>query len=439
MGKPGKGGNEYLVSGPVKKIELIMGKHVTIIGAGVIGLCCAHYLRRKGHDVRVIDRGNITQGTSFGNAGYISPSHFIPLASPGIISKGLQWMLSSSSPFYIKPRLNADLIRWGLSFWKNANEKTMQRNIPPLADILHLSRELMSEMKTELGNHFRMAELGCLMLYKTPGTEKHEFELARQAGRLGIETKILNGQEVQDLEPDVEVNVKGGILYPFDCHLHPGDFMRTLKNHLESSGVEFLLDTEVKGFEMSSEKIRYLLTGKEKFSCDELVIAAGSWLPLLTKKLGISLLLQPGKGYSITYENMGKNLHYPAILVDDRVAMTPMGADLRMGGTMEISGINDTILIQRVQAIFKASRNYYPRLQVEFPTLDRIWNGLRPLSPDGLPYIGRHTKYNNLTLAGGHAMLGLSLAAGTGKLVEEIIGSQKTSIGLAAFGPERFG
>ncbi|HEX4373591.1 MAG TPA: FAD-dependent oxidoreductase, partial [Puia sp.] len=176
-----------------------------------------------------------------------------------------------------------------------------------------------------------------------------------------------------------------------------------------------------------------------KFDCGELIIATGSWMPVITKQLGISVIMQAGKGYSITYENVERNLHYPAILVDDRVAMTPMGNDLRMGGTMEISGINNNILIKRVEAIYKASKKYYPNLNLQFPEINKIWNGLRPLTPDGLPYIGRHSKYNNLVLAGGHAMLGLSLAVATGKLVEEIINKQKTSIDCSAFGVERFG
>jgi len=416
-----------------------MAKQVTIIGAGVIGLSCAYYLQKKGYSVLIIERGNITNGTSFGNAGYISPSHFIPLASPGIISKGLQWMLSSSSPFYIKPRIDADLIRWGLRFWKSANEKTMLRNIPALSNILHLSRDLMSEIKIDLGNHFRMAELGCFMLYKNASTEKHEIELSKQASKLGIETEILTAKEVQDREPEVEVNVRGGILYPQDCHLHPGEFMQTMRKHLESAGVEFRLNTEIQDFERNGNQICSVVTKTEKIDCDELILATGSWLPIMTRKMGIRLLLQAGKGYSITYQNIGKNLHYPAILVDDRVAMTPMGSDLRMGGTMEMSGINDTVMLKRVQAIYKASGNYYPRLQIEFPPLNRIWSGLRPVTPDGLPYIGRHSKYRNLVLAGGHAMLGLSLAAGTGKLIEEIVGSKKTSIDMASFAVERFG
>jgi D-amino-acid dehydrogenase len=410
---------------------------VIVAGGGVIGLCTAYYLNKAGHEVTLIEKGDLKHGTSFGNAGYISPSHFIPLASPGIVAKGLQWMLSSSSPFYIKPRLNMDLIRWALTFWKRSGKVTMERNIPHLNNILHLSRELTSEIRNDLGNQFRMEEKGCFMLYKSALTEKHELELAKEAAALNIETRVFNAKEVQAMEPEVEVNVRGGVLYPIDAHLHPGDLMQTIHDHLQNSGVKFQLETTITGFEKEGRKVTKVLTDKGDFTGDEIVLATGSWLPATSRDLGIDLLLQAGKGYSMTFDAVEKNLHYPAILVDDRVAMTPMGADLRMGGTMEISGIGSPMLMKRVQAIFKAAKNYYPDLPVTFPAQDKIWYGLRPLSPDGLPYIGRHSQYDNIVMAGGHAMLGLSLAAATGKLVEEIVGGIKTSIDISAFNVER--
>jgi len=415
-----------------------MSKQVTIIGGGVIGLCCAYYLQKEGYEVTVIEKGNITDGTSFGNAGYVSPSHFVPLATPGIVAQGLRWMLSSTSPFYIKPRLNVDLIRWCLTFWKQANAQTVQKNVPPLNDILHLSRELTTDIKNELGNRFRMQEIGCLMLYKTAAVEKHEIEMAHEAAALKIETKVLNAQEVQALEPDVQVDVKGGILYPIDCHMHPGDFMGTLKAHLRKAGVKLQLNTTVTGFEKNGNTVTAVITDKGKFECSQLVLANGSWLPVVSEKLGINILLQAGKGYSMTYENIKRNLRYPAILVDKRVAMTPMGADLRMGGTMEISGLNSPLLVKRAQAIYNGAKAYYPDLPVDVMPVEKIWYGLRPLTPDGLPYIGGHSKFSNLFIAGGHAMLGLSLAAGTGKLVEELISKKKASVDVKAFAPERF-
>jgi D-amino-acid dehydrogenase len=412
---------------------------VIVAGGGVIGLCTAYYLNKAGHEVVLIDKGDLTHGTSFGNAGYLCPSHFIPLASPGIIAMGLKWMLSSSSPFYIKPRINMDLIKWGMSFWRSSGRSTMERNIPPLHEILQLSRTLTSEIRNELGNHFRMEEKGCLMLYKSAVTEKHEIELAHEAASLNIETKILTAQEVQSMEPNVEVNVRGGILYPMDAHLHPGDLMKTMFEHLEKNGVKFQLNTTITGFETNGRLLKKVISDHGDFAGDEVVLATGSWLPIIGKDLGINLLLQAGKGYSMTFNDMEKNLQYPSILVDDRVAMTPMGNDLRMGGTMEITGIESPMLIKRVQAIFKASKNYFPGLKVQFPSKENIWHGLRPLSPDGLPYIGRHSKFDNLVISGGHAMLGLSLAAASGKLVEEIVGNKKTSMDIKSFNVERYG
>lgn len=410
---------------------------VIVAGGGVIGLCAAYYLKKSGHDVVVIDQGNLKQGTSFGNAGYICPSHFIPLASPGIVAKGLQWMLSSTSPFYIKPRLDMELIKWGLTFWKRSGKSTMEKNAPHLNNILQLSRTLTAEMRDELGNSFHMVEKGCLMLYKSAVTEKHEIEMAEDAAAFNIQTRILSAKEVQELEPDVEVNVKGGVLYPLDAHLHPAELMSTLREQLEKRGVVFQLETNILGFEKSGKKVTKVLTDKGDLTGDEVVIATGSWLSDILKDLEIDILLQAGKGYSMTFENIPKNLHYPSILVDDRVAMTPMGADLRMGGTMEISGIGSKMLIKRVQSIYKAAKNYFPDLQVSFPSPDKFWHGFRPLSPDGLPYIGRHSKYDNLVIAGGHGMLGISLAAGSGKLIDEIISGHKLSMDISAFDVER--
>jgi D-amino-acid dehydrogenase len=215
--------------------------------------------------------------------------------------------------------------------------------------------------------------------------------------------------------------------------------MQTVHAFLEKEGVEFMLETEVTGFEKSHGKVTNVITDKGTVEVEELILATGSWLPVVSETLGINMLLQAGKGYSMTFENMqNKNLQYPAILVDHRVAMTPMGSDLRMGGTMEISGLNSPKLMKRARAIYDASSLYYPNLNVAFPEEQKIWSGLRPLSPDGLPYIGRHSRFTNLIIAGGHAMLGISLAAGTGKIVEELVSKIKTSIDITAFDVERY-
>jgi D-amino-acid dehydrogenase len=410
---------------------------VTIIGGGVVGLCTAYYLQRSGHEVTVIDRGDITSGCSFGNMGYVSPSHFIPLASPGIVRQGLKWMLSSSSPFYIKPRLNLDLLRWGLAFRNSATKNRVEENTPHLNNLLQLSRELMNDMKTKLRD-FTMIEKGCWMLYKLAKTGEHEKHLAEQAGQLGLKTILCSPQQVQEYETEVEVNVAGGVLYVDDCHIDSAQFMRSLYNHLQKCGVKFWINTDVKGFEKNNGAITNVISDKGDIKCGELVIANGSWIGTISKRLGVKIPMQPGKGYSIVYDGLEKNLQYPSILVDDRTATTPIDRWLRIGGTMELSGHSENILPKRVQAIYAAFNKYYPAMNLSQPDAAKAWFGYRPVTPDGLPYIGRHSRYSNLIYAGGHAMIGVSAAAGTGQLVDEIIQNKSTTIPISAFNPERF-
>ncbi|HYC40068.1 MAG TPA: FAD-dependent oxidoreductase [Chitinophagaceae bacterium] len=411
---------------------------VTIIGGGVIGLCCSYYLRKEGFEVTVIERGDLSDGCSFGNMGYVSPSHFIPLASPGIVSQGLRWMLSSRSPFYIRPRFNRELIDWGLRFWKNANSRTVARNVPHLYQLLRLSRELMNELKDALPGSFTMIEKGCWMLYRDPKTGEHEKKLADQAEKLGLRTLICDAQTVQEYEPDVRVHVAGGVLYLDDCHVDSAQFMRTIYSWLRDNGVRFWLNTGVHSFSTENGGIRAIQTDKGEIPVQLLVLANGSWMGKTAKLAGIRLPLQPGKGYSVVYDGLERNTKYPSILVERRTATTPIGKWLRIGGTMELSGHDNRILPRRVRAIYDAVKEYYPDLDIQPPDPAKAWFGYRPVTPDGMPCIGKTGRYSNLYFAGGHAMLGLSAAAATGKLLGELIGEKETSIPVSAFDPERF-
>jgi D-amino-acid dehydrogenase len=406
---------------------------IIIIGAGIIGLTTAYYLRKEGHEVTIIEKNDGSDNCSFGNAGYISPSHFIPLASPGIVAQGLKWMLSSTSPFYIQPRLSTSLIKWGLKFYGNANEKTVARNAPHLNNILQLSRQLTVDLNNELNNGFQLQTKGCFMLYKTEATGHHEAELAHEANKYGMDAQIMSRQEIQHMEPEVGVDALGGVYFPIDCHLHPVHMMQSLIKALLASGVKIWYDHEVVDFEMDNRKVKSVITDKLQSPCDHVIVAVGSWLELLSDKLGIRLLLQPGKGYSVTYDDRTTNLMHPSILVDARVAMTPLGTSLRVGGTMELTGINSNINMKRVIPIIDAANSYYPDIKLSHPQPDKVWTGLRPCSPDGLPYIGNSPHQDNVTIAGGHAMLGISLAAATGHLVKQIVQKEKTEIPVEAF------
>jgi D-amino-acid dehydrogenase len=303
---------------------------------------------------------------------------------------------------------------------------------------LQFSRRLIGDLRNEIGDVFDMEEKGCLMLCRQQKTLDHEFHLADEAEKFGLKVQRLNRNEVEALEPDVELNVAGAVLFRDDCHFHPGKMMAALKAWLDHKGVTFRLNTTVTGFERSSSFISSVITDKGRFIADQFVLAAGSWLPAVAKMMGLKLLLQPGKGYSHTYENVERNIRYPAILVDGRCAVTPWGKRLRIGGTMELSGLNSRVLVKRMQGIYESAKSFYPGLEIGFPPAEQIWTGLRPVTPDGLPYIGKTPGTENVVIAGGHAMLGISEGTGTGKLVAEIIGNVPPSIDTRAFATGRF-
>jgi D-amino-acid dehydrogenase len=418
--------------------------HITIIGSGVIGLFSAYYLQKQGHDITILERTSGDDGCSVGNAGMIVPSHFIPLAVPGMIEKGIRWMFNAESPFYVKPRLDLNLLAWGLKFYQAANQKQVQRAMPALRDISLMSKVLYQELAKTTEFDFAFEEKGLMMLCKTEHTWEEEIAVAQQANELGITAKVLNVKQLHELEPAVKPDVAGAVFYEGDAHLYPNQLIKNLKKYLESKGVRFLYNTEVTGFEFDKEsikttKIRQEL-GENVLKTDQLVIATGSWSPIVAKSLGIGLPIQAGKGYSVTYNQIpDKTLNIPSILLEARVAITPMSEQLiRFGGTMEIGGLNDQINMSRVRGIMKAIPEYFPDYQISMPQKEQVWYGLRPCSPDGLPYIGRTTRYKNLVIASGHAMMGLSLAPATGKLVQQIIEHQTPTIDIQLYKPERY-
>lgn len=413
-----------------------MSKHIGIIGGGIIGLSSAYYLIKSGYQVTIIDKGDLSDGCSFGNAGMIVPSHFIPLAAPGMISKGIRWMFNSTSPFYVRPRLDMDLVKWGYQFYKHSNEEHVSRSAPILKDLSLLSKSLYSQLQKDLPSDFGYHERGLMMLFRSKEAEEEERETARAANRLGIEAHMLSPQEVQKLEPHVKVDVRGGVYFPGDAHLTPRSLVSSLISFLKSSNVEFVSSSEVTDVEVNGRRLEGLVASGKRLSFDQYVLAAGSWSGLLADKLRLKLPMQAGKGYSFTLDNISKNVHIPSILLEARVAVTPMGSSLRFGGTMEIGGINHDINKNRVRGIVGAIPRYYPEMAVAFP--EKIWHGLRPCSPDGLPYLGRTISLENLIVATGHSMMGISLGPATGKIVSDLISGRQPQVDVSLFRPERF-
>ncbi|MDB6041117.1 MAG: dadA [Verrucomicrobiales bacterium] len=414
-------------------------KEVLVIGGGVIGLCSAYYCAHRGANVTVLERGSADdRGCSYGNAGMIVPSHFVPLAAPGMVALGLKWMWNPESPFYIKPRLNAALIGWGMKFWHAATPAHVQKSAPFLRDLHLASRECFETIAATIGSDFGLVKQGLLMLCKSEHALAEEIDAAKVARALEIPAEVLSPPQIAKLDPDVTMNVAGGIYYPHDCHLSPDRFMQSLKQELRRLNVRMLWNTEVTGWQTANGRIQAAVTSDGEIVANEYVLCGGSWSPILAKSLKISIPMQAGKGYSLTLQHPRQLPNICAIFAEARVAVTPMGGTLRFGGTMEMAGINEEINKRRVDGIIKAIPGYYPNFRPSDFDDIQPWCGLRPCSPDGLPYIGRTASYRNLTIASGHAMMGLSLAPITGKLVSQILNDEKPPIDLRLVNPDRY-
>jgi D-amino-acid dehydrogenase len=415
-------------------------KKVIVIGGGAIGLCSAYYLQLEGFDVTVIDKGKADDysGCSYGNAGLIVPSHFVPLAAPGVITKGMKWMLNPESPFYVKPHFSRELFSWVWKFYKASSAKHMQESAPLLRDLNTRSKELFTELISKEQFQCQLESKGLLLLYKTEKMAKEEAEIAHMANELGIRTQTLNREEVQQMEPQVKLDVEGAVYYPDDVHIQPDVFMKELYQMLTNKGVQFLHGKEVKRFQMHSGKVVAADLGDEEIKGDAFVLSTGSWSAKLAKSVGLKIPLQAGKGYNLTIENPPVQLQTPAVLMESKVAVTPMGNRLRFAGTMEIAGTQLKINQRRIDGIIKSIPNYMPQYSDDWMEGVKPWAGLRPCSADGLPYIGATRKASNLHIATGHAMMGLSLAPITGKLIADGVAEKKLEFLSPMLSPDRF-
>jgi len=354
-----------------------------------------------------------------------------------MMAQGIKYMFNSSSPFYMKPRFDWDFIKWSWHFNKSATKANVERAIPLIRDINLLSKELYTALweSKDLGE-FQLEKKGLLMLYKSEAEGLHEKEVADRAAAEGLEVALLDRNQLDQLQPNLVTDIKGAVHYECDAHTTPDQLMGKLKDFLTQAGVTIKKEEAVVDFSVNGSQITGISTNKGAYAADEVVLAAGSWSFPLAKKLGLNMPIQAGKGYRINL-NRPTAVKIPAILMDAKVAVTPMAGFTRFAGTMELSGINHNIMRKRVESIAKAASAYYQDLSITEAEIDAAQCGLRPVSPDGLPYLGRTQKFKNLTVASGHAMMGWSLGPATGKLVSELIAEKKPSMALEGFSPDR--
>ncbi len=406
-----------------------------IIGAGVIGACAAYYLTAAGEAPLLVDRRAVCAGSSYGNAGLIVPSHAFPLAMPGVLAKGARWLLDPESPLYIRLRADPALFRWLVRFATAANEETVAHTVPVLLELSRASLRLYHQLAEEPQIGETIRRRGGLFLCTQHASHReliHEVEVLQKHG---VSAAILDGDAARALAPQATDRVVGGVYFPDDAHLTPDRFVQALAQRAVEHGARLKTGIDVIGFETGGKRITGVMTNRGVIRADQIVLAAGAWSPQLSRDLDLPLDVQPAKGYSITVERPEGFPELPMHLVEGKVVVTPMGETLRFAGTLELAGLDESVNRRRVEAIRRVVPQY---LKVDpYAGLVEIWRGLRPLSPDTLPVIGRSRRWENLVIATGHGMLGMSLGPITGQLVAELVTGSPPSLDLTPFRPER--
>ena len=419
-----------------------MTKRVVVVGSGVIGLCVALFCLRRGFAVTLLDRDSRERRScSFGNAGMIVPSHFVPLAAPGAVRTGLKWMLDPTAPFHIRPRFSLDLLTWLIRFARAASREHVERAAPLLRDLTLASRQCYEELAADPHAQFGLVKNGLLMVCSTAQAMREEIESAEHARRLGLAAEVYPGREVVAIEPGLRDDIAGAVHYPMDCHLSPDRLMAFLETEVQSAGGTLSWNTHVVGWRSDATDNRVVAAVTQdggEIVADEFVLCAGAWSPDAARDLGLAIPIQAGKGYTVTLPRFARTPSHCAILAEARVAVTPMNAGVRVGGTMELAGLTRAIDAARVRAVVAALSRYYTTMAPEDFAGIAPWSGLRPCSPDGLPYIGRTSRRRNVIVAAGHAMMGVTLAPITGKIVAMLLCGEPPPFHMALLAPDRY-
>jgi len=409
---------------------------VLILGGGVIGLACAHYLLAAGRTVEILEQAAIGAGASHGNCGTLTPSHAPPLASPGMIGKALRMMLEADAPFHIKPRLDPALLSWMLHFAARCNLRDFRAAIPSRAELLTRSRELVEKLVREQCLECGFQNAGTLSVYSDPHSiEQASTQLARLR-ELGIPSAVLDATSARRLEPALNDRIVGAIHYPRDAHLRPDRFVAELGRSVRARGATIREGERVIGFKVEGRRVAHVVTSTGTRRAREVVLALGAWSPTIGRQLGVRIPVQPGKGYSITYERPAVCPSRPLTLKERSVCVTAWAGGYRLGSTMEFSGYDTSLNRRRLDALVRGASEYL--IEPEGPRRVEEWYGWRPMTWDDQPIIGRAPRFDNLTLATGHGMLGLTLSAITGVLVTEMVCALPPSLDLAPFSPARF-
>ena len=410
---------------------------VLIVGGGVIGLACAYELQRAGRQVRVLERSRIGSGSSHGNCGTLTPSHAEPLAAPGVIAKALRWMLTPDAPLYIAPRLDPSLWRWLWKFAGRCNERDCREATRAKAALLNASRTMIEDFVHEHALDCEFAATGVLHAFADPRVRDAAYAELPALREVGIQSETWDAAKLAAEEPSLCEGLVGGLYFPGDASLRPDRFVAELARLAREAGVEFIEDCEVRGFRRERGRVVGIDTSHGSQRGRDVLIATGAWSPVLARNLGFALPIQPGKGYSITYDAARTPPRRPLVLRERSVCVTSWGSGFRLGSTMEFSGYDDSLNRRRLDALERAAREYL-REPPEGARREE-WFGWRPMTWDDLPVLGRAPGCDNLWLATGHGMLGVSMSLVTAHLLTDLICAREPVVDPAPYSVQRFG
>jgi len=411
---------------------------IAIVGGGIIGVCAAYELAGEGRSVAVLEREDICAigGATHSNAGLITPSDVYPLASPGALGKGMRWLLDSGSPFYIAPQARPRLGRWLWMFSRASAKQRAEKAMPVQRALLRASADLWTEIAAVPGVELGYEQRGWLWSFHDRAAWEAGVAEAAEAARFGAASEAWDAGRMFDEVPGLAPGVCGGVFYPEDAHCDPRRAVEELARLAAGKGADLRLRTEVLDIECSGRRITRLVTTRGEIVADTVVLAAGSWSPLLGRRLRLDLPIEPAKGYGVTVPRPTALRELPLYEAASHVAITPMGDRLRLAGTLELGGLDTRIRWNRVAAIRRGAGEVLAGAAQLEPL--ELWRGLRPCTPDGLPIIGRSPRHDNLIVAAGHCMLGLGLGPITGRLVAQLVNGREPQIDLAPLRVERF-